>query len=76
LRGIVLAIDPCIPRNWPGFSVDFRYHSATYKIVVENPHGVARGIATAELDGNMLQGAANIPLADDGAVHNIRIVLG
>jgi cyclic beta-1,2-glucan synthetase len=76
LRGIVLAIDPCIPRTWPAFSVDFRYHSAMYKIVVENPHGVARGIATAELDGNALQGAANIPLADDGTVHNIRIVLG
>jgi cyclic beta-1,2-glucan synthetase len=76
LRGTVLAIDPCIPRSWPAFSVDFRYHSATYKIVVENPNGVARGIATAELDGNTLPGAANIPLADDGAVHNIRIVLG
>jgi cyclic beta-1,2-glucan synthetase len=76
LRGAVLAIDPCIPRSWPAFSVDFRYHSATYKIVVENPNGVARGIATAELDGNTLQGAANIPLSDDAAVHNIRIVLG
>jgi cyclic beta-1,2-glucan synthetase len=76
LRGMMLTIDPCIPRNWPAYSVDFRYHSAIYKIRVENPSGVARGVAITELDGKLMAGAANIPLANDGAVHNIRIVLG
>ena len=76
LRGMTLAIDPCIPRNWPGYSIEFRYHSATYKIKVENPSGVARGVALTELDGKVLAGSANIPLADDGATHNIRVVLG
>jgi cyclic beta-1,2-glucan synthetase len=76
LRGSMLAIDPCIPRDWPGYSMEFRYHSATYKIRVENPAGVARGVAKGELDGKPLSGPANIPLADDGAIHNIRIVLG
>jgi hypothetical protein len=37
---------------------------------------VARGVALTELDGKLLPGSASIPLADDGAVHNIRIVLG
>jgi cyclic beta-1,2-glucan synthetase len=76
LRGMMLTIDPCIPRNWPVYSIDFRYHSAIYRIRVENPSGVARGVAITELDGRLLGGAANIPLADDGTVHNIRIVLG
>jgi cyclic beta-1,2-glucan synthetase len=76
VRGMMLAVDPCIPRNWPSYSIDFRYHSATYKIRVENPSGVARGVAITELDGKLLAGAANIPLVDDGAVHNIRVVLG
>jgi len=76
MRGMFLNIDPCIPRNWPGYSIDFRYHSAIYKIKVENPSNVARGIALTELDGKLLPGSASIPLADDGAVHNIRIVLG
>ncbi len=40
-------IDPCIPRAWPGFEIDFRYHSARYEIVVENPHGVSRGVASS-----------------------------
>ena len=51
LRGTTLVIDPCIPRAWPGFEIDFRYHSSRYEIVVENPHGVSRGVASAELDG-------------------------
>jgi cyclic beta-1,2-glucan synthetase len=76
VRGMILNIDPCIPRNWPGYSIDFRYHSAIYKIKVENPSNVARGVALTELDGTLLPGSASIPLADDGAVHTIRIVLG
>ncbi len=77
LRGTTLRIDPCIPRAWPGFEIDFRYHSARYEIVVENPHGVSRGVASMELDGHELaDGAVSIPLADDGATHHVRVVLG
>jgi cyclic beta-1,2-glucan synthetase len=76
VRGIILSIDPCIPRTWPGYSMSFRYHSSIYEIKVENPSGVSRGVALAELDGKPLAGPANIPLVDDGAVHQVRIVLG
>jgi cyclic beta-1,2-glucan glucanotransferase len=76
MRGMTFSIDPCIPRNWPSYSIDFRYHSATYRIKVDNPSGVSRGVALIELDGKLLPGTANIPLANDGAVHQVHIVLG
>jgi cyclic beta-1,2-glucan synthetase len=77
LRGTTLVLDPCIPRAWPGYEIDFRYHTATYEIVVENPQGVSRGVAVSELDGQPLTGGrAAIPLADDGATHRVRVVLG
>jgi cyclic beta-1,2-glucan synthetase len=76
LRGTILSIDPCIPRNWPSYSLTFRYHSATYQIQVDNPSGVSRGVASASLDGNLLADRASIPLADDGAVHQVHILLG
>jgi cyclic beta-1,2-glucan synthetase len=76
VRGQVLYVDPCIPRNWPGYSINFQYHSATYKITVKNPLGLSRGVASTSIDGNVLVGRANIPLTDDGAVHQILIVLG
>jgi cyclic beta-1,2-glucan synthetase len=47
-----------------------------YKIRVENPSSVSRGVALMELDGKIVGGPANIPLADDGKVHQVRVVLG
>jgi len=76
VRGTTLSIDPCIPRSWPGYSVLFRYRAATYKIKVENPQGVSRGIARAELDGMPSPIGANIPLVDDGIEHQVLVVLG
>jgi cyclic beta-1,2-glucan synthetase len=77
LRGTTLELDPCIPHAWPTYRIDFRYHSARYEIVVENPAGVSRGVASAELDGRVVEGGgAAIPLADDQATHRVRIILG
>ena len=46
LLGTTLVIDPCILRAWTGNEIDFRYHSARYEIVVDNPQGVSRGVAS------------------------------
>lgn len=76
VRGMSLSIDPCIPRNWPSYSVKFQYHSSVYNIQVQNPSNVARGVALTEVDGKILPGSATIQLEDDGAAHTIRIVMG
>jgi len=75
LRGTELLLDPCIPAAWPGYEIRFRYHTATYEIVVDNPHSVSTGIASAELDGQLLPGPS-VALRDDGATHRLKIVLG
>lgn len=77
LRGTTLVIDPCIPRAWPGFEISFRYHSSRYQIVVENPHGLCRGVVSVELDDEVLaHNGATVPLVDDGRTHRVRVVLG
>jgi cyclic beta-1,2-glucan synthetase len=77
LRGTRLYLDPCIPRTWRSFTIAFRYHSSRYDIVVENPHGVARGVSSVALDGVQLMGDGRpIPLADDSKTHQVRVVLG
>jgi cyclic beta-1,2-glucan glucanotransferase len=76
LRGAQLVVDPCIPRAWPGFDLAFRYRSARYDIVVENPRGVSRGVASVEVDGASLNGERSIALADDRNTHRVRVVLG
>jgi cyclic beta-1,2-glucan synthetase len=77
VHGTTLLIDPCVPKAWRGFEMVFRYHSARYEIAVENPHGVTHGVTHAALDGTALSGnPARVALADDGATHRVRVVLG
>ncbi len=77
LQGAFLSIAPCIPKAWPRLEIVFKYRSARYEIAVENPNGVCRGVAHAELDGKALpEGPARVPLADDGRVHQVRVILG
>ena len=58
------------------YSLAFRYHSARYQIVVENPHGVTHGVASVEVDGQRLAPGAEIALLDDAATHQVRVSLG
>jgi len=80
LRGARLRIEPCIPKDWPGFRLSYRHRSGQrvtcYEIEVENPHRVCRGVAQTELDGQTLAAGEDVPLADDGGTHRLRIVLG
>jgi cyclic beta-1,2-glucan synthetase len=73
--GNALNINPCIPRDWTGFKVDYRFGATHYKISVENPNGVNRGIQQVLLDGNPLPDNL-IPLMDDVQPHLVRVVMG
>ena len=75
LQGERLRIDPCIPRWWRDFEITYRRNRTVFRIRVENPLGVSRGVATVELDGKM-QSDDSFELADDGQTHIVRVVLG
>jgi len=74
-RGGALHIDPCIPKTWPRFEMVFKPGRAEYRIVVENPEGVNRGVVRLEVDG-VEQTGRDVAIQDDGAVHQVRVVLG
>jgi len=77
VEGDELLLDPCIPKTWPGFDIIFRHLGATYQIRVDNPHGVARGVAFASLDGVASTSTpARFKLHDDGKTHRVHITLG
>jgi cyclic beta-1,2-glucan synthetase len=75
LRRNALHINPCIPREWPGFEAVFRRNTTSYRIVVENPNGVNSGVERLELDGADQTGR-DVALLDDGATHVVKVVLG
>jgi cyclic beta-1,2-glucan synthetase len=76
LHGESLRIEPCIPRSWREYEINYRHRSARYRIKVENPYGLSRGVVLVELDGKQQMATDGIPLRDDGANHTVRVVLG
>ena len=70
-----LLVDPCIPSDWDGFEVTRRFRNATYVISVKNPNGVCKGVAKMVVDGVEREGNL-IPLFEDGASHQVEVVLG
>lgn len=73
--GRALVFDPCIPRAWPGYKVNYRFGTTHYKIEVQNPQHVNRGIQQILLDGKQISNNL-VPLEDDGQPHEVQIVMG
>ncbi len=51
-----LAVDPCIPSSWDGFSMQRKFRGTTYQIRVENPEKVSKGVKQLWVDGEKLDG--------------------
>ena len=75
-RGSSLLIDPCIPKEWNGFEITYRHGDTLYRITVENPKGVCRGVSRISLDGTPLPEGSLVPLTDDAREHEVQVVLG
>lgn len=51
-----LAVAPCIPAGWAGYTVKRRYRGAVYRITVENPHHAEKGIVSLTVNGTPVTG--------------------
>ncbi len=69
-----LVIDPCIPRSWPGFKVTRAFRGATYRIEVQNPRGLCKGVARLTVGGKEIPGNV-VPFASPGQTVEVRAVL-
>ncbi|MBR6219179.1 MAG: hypothetical protein IKQ80_01300, partial [Clostridia bacterium] len=65
-------VDPCVPADWDGFEATRRWRGATYRIRVENPTHVEKGVAAIEVDGMPVD---VIPIFTEG-VHDVRVIMG
>jgi cellobiose phosphorylase len=72
--GDQLQIDPCIPRAWEGYTLTYHYQDTIYRIEVDNPDRVERGVKEISLDGKILP-ADLIPLTNDGKTHRVQVIL-
>ncbi|WP_068501661.1 GH36-type glycosyl hydrolase domain-containing protein [Paenibacillus kribbensis] len=70
-----LRIDPCIPKAWDEYTVTRVFRGDTYVIHIMNPQHVSKGVAAITVDGTALTGNI-LPVAGDGAVHQVKVLLG
>lgn len=70
-----LRLDPCIPRDWPGFKASRRFRGRTVEIEVKNPGGVCRGVKSMTLNGKILEGNL-LPAEMLGEENLVEVVLG
>ncbi|MEM2981290.1 MAG: glycosyl transferase, partial [Thermoproteota archaeon] len=70
-----LIVDPCIPKDWPGFTVTRVYRGATYVIDVKNEEHVCRGVKQVTVDGKPIEGNV-LPVFNDGATHHVTVIMG
>ncbi|MDP4182560.1 MAG: glucoamylase family protein, partial [Bacillota bacterium] len=73
-EGNSLIINPCIPKKWDGFAINYNYGTSLYKIEVRNPLGVNSGINKVMVDGK--KSDRSISLVDDGKTHKVEVTLG
>ena len=71
-----LAIDPCIPEKWDGFTVNRKFRGAEYEITVENPKHVSKGVKKITINGKELEVNSLLPVFNDNRLHKVKIILG
>lgn len=64
-----LVVDPCVPAPWKHFEITRLWRGASYHIVVDNPDGVEKGVASVTLDGKKAN--TKLPVLGDGKVHEV-----
>ncbi len=70
-----LRVDPCIPQDWCGFKIDRIYRGAIYRIEVENPHYVSKGVKEVYVDGKKIK-TNLLPTFNDNRIHKVIVIMG
>jgi cellobiose phosphorylase len=69
-----LRIDPCVPKSWTSWTIEYRHEGSTYRIRVENPRGANRGVERVTVDGVVCEDGL-VQLAADGKEHGVFVTM-
>jgi cyclic beta-1,2-glucan synthetase len=69
-----LFFEPCLPADWEGFTMHYRFRETIYHIKVRQQQAGENEVPTVMVDGVMQQEMA-IALVDDGQEHTVEVCL-
>ena len=70
-----LVIDPCIPKNWHGFTAKRFFRGGYYYITVKNPQKVNKGVKKVYIDGKE-HGSNIIPPPKKKKTYAVTVIMG
>lgn len=73
-KGKRLYINPCVPKSWNRFEIEYHAGKSAYRIVVKNPDGISCGVSNISVDGKPCQDGY-ISLGDQG-FHRVEVIMG
>jgi cellobiose phosphorylase len=72
--GARLRLSPCLPVDWPGYALNYRYRDTTYTNEVAQVGDAPAGLVEVRVDGT-LQPDGSVPLRDDRVAHTVSVVV-
>ncbi|MDT8432465.1 MAG: glycosyl transferase [Bacteroidales bacterium] len=69
-----LRVDPCIPKEWDGFSISRKFRGSIYHITVKNPDHVSKGVRQLIVDGKPVR-TGLLPMGD-AAEYHVEVLMG
>ncbi|MBU2487653.1 MAG: cellobiose phosphorylase, partial [Alphaproteobacteria bacterium] len=70
-----LAIEPCLPRQWGGFTATVRTEKGRIEVSVENPERLGHGEIRLSVDGRPLEKPAPVPFPGPGRTSKVTAVM-
>jgi len=69
-----LIVNPCIPNEWDGFKITRKFRGTSFKIEIQNPNHVSKGVKELWVDGVKTKGS-KIPVQDKKEC-KVKVVMG
>lgn len=74
IREGILSIEPCIPKEWKEYSIQYHYENSIYNIKVKNPEGKNTGVSKFIFNGEEIK-EKQIKLLKNNTVNEIEVIM-
>ncbi len=68
-----LKVEPCIPKEWKEYQIQYKWKESIYNIKIKNPEGKNTGVKKVIFNGEEVEN--NIKLDGDRKIHQIEIIM-
>ena len=68
-----MTINPCIPKDWKEYQIQYKWKDSIYHINVKNPNGKNTGVTKVLLDNNEIEN--KIKLDGSRKIYHVEVIL-